>query len=158
MSDLTVLFVCWSNTCRSPMAKVVAETMADRENLSGVQFASAGFSATDAGKAMDPRAVAELQAAGYRTGPHTAHRVTHEEIRAAAMVIGMQPIQLRKIKGMAPEARTLYLLSDFDRNAIPGTAIEDPIYGDDSSFEVTLHQIEAAMPGVLKRARELRAR
>lgn len=81
-----------------------------------------------------------------------------EEVRAASMVIGMQPIQLRKIKAMVPDARTLYLLTDFDRNAVPGSAIQDPLYGDDSSFKVTLHQIEAAMPNVLKRARELNTR
>ncbi len=157
MSDLSVLFVCWSNTCRSPMARVVAKTMAERENLSGVRFTSAGLSAAQAGNGMDPRAVAALQAAGYRPGPHAARRVTPEEIRAASMVIGMQPIQLRKVREMVPGARPLYLLTDFDRDAIPGSAIEDPLYGDDSSFSVTLHQIEAAMPGVLKRVRELRA-
>jgi len=158
MNDLSVLFVCWSNTCRSPMARVVAKAMAERENLTGVRFTSAGLSAAQDGNGMDPRAVAHLQAAGYKTGPHAAHRVTPEEIRAASMVIGMQPIQLRKIKTMAPDVRTLYLLTDFDRNATPGSAIEDPLYGEDASFDVTLHQIEAAMPGVLKRVRELKAR
>jgi protein-tyrosine phosphatase len=73
-------------------------------------------------------------------------------------VIGMQPIQLRKIRELVADVHPLYVLTDFDRNAIPGSAIEDPLYGDDSSFTVTLHQIEAAMPGVLKRVRELRAR
>ena len=61
-------------------------------------------------------------------------------------------------RGKSSDARTLYLLTDFDRNAVPGSAIQDPLYGDDSSFKVTLHQIEAAMPNVLKRARELTAR
>ena len=158
MSDLSVLFVCWSNTCRSPMARVVGETMARRENLSGVHFTSAGMSAAQAGNGMDPRAVATLRAGGYETGPHTAHRVTPEEICAAAMVIGMQPVELRQIKRIVPVARTLYLLTDFDRTSVPGSAIEDPLYGDDSSFKVTLHQIEAAMPGVLRRLRELRKR
>ncbi len=140
------------------MAQVVAKAMAERENLSGVRFTSAGLSAAQSGNGMDPRAVAQLQAAGYKPAPHTAHRAIPEEIRAAAMVIGMQPIELRKIKGIVPDARTLYLLTDFDRNAIPGSAIEDPLYGDESSFRVTLHQIEAAMPGVLKRVRELKPR
>ncbi|HSK34785.1 MAG TPA: low molecular weight protein-tyrosine-phosphatase [Propionicimonas sp.] len=158
MNVLSVLFVCWSNTCRSPMAQVVGQAMAERDRLGGIEFTSAGLSAAHAGEGMDPRAVAVLQAAGYATGPHTAHRVTPEEIRAAAMVIGMQPIELRQIRKMVPDARTPYLLTDFDRNAIPGSAIEDPLYGDDSSFKVSLHQIEAAMPGVLKRVRELRAR
>ncbi len=158
MSDLSVLFVCWSNTCRSPMARFVGETMAKRENLSGVHFTSAGLSAALAGNGMDPRALATLRAGGYEAGPHTAHTVTPEEIRAAALVIGMQPIELRRIRRMVPVARTLYLLTDFDRTAVPGSAIEDPLYGDDSSFKVTLHQIEAAMPGVLRRVRELKAR
>ncbi len=158
MSDLSVLFVCWSNTCRSPMAQVVGRAMAERDKLRGIEFTSAGLSAAHAGEGMDPRAVALLRAAGYASGPHTAHRVTPEEIRAAAMVIGMQPIELRQIRKMVPDSRTPYLLTDFDRNSIPGSAIEDPLYGDDSSFKVTLHQIEAAMPGVLKRVRELRAR
>ncbi len=158
MIDLSVLFVCWSNTCRSPMARVVGQAMAEREGLRRVRFTSAGVSAAQAGNGMDLRATAALQAAGYKPGPHSAHKVTPEEIRAATMVIGMQPIQLRKIREMVPGAHPLYLLSDFDRNAVPGSAIEDPLYGDDSSFTVALHQIEAAMPGVLKHARELLAR
>lgn len=149
-----VLFICWGNICRSPMAEVVAKAMAGRDGLNGVAFASAGVSAEEAGHGIDPRAIATLQSAGYQPGPHVAHKVTAEEIRDADMVIGMQPIHLRKIKELVPEAHPLYLLTDFDPNAVPGSAIEDPWYGDDSDFQVTLDQIEAAMPEVLKRARE----
>ncbi len=154
MTDTTVLFICWGNICRSPMAKVVADAYAERERLTGVQFASAGVSAEEAGHGMDPRAVATLEAAGYHPGPFTAHRMTPDEIRSAAMVIGMQSIHLRKILQMVPQAHPLYLLSDFDPHATPGSPIEDPWYGDDDDFKTTLAQIEAAMPEVIKRARE----
>nr|WP_300142209.1 low molecular weight protein-tyrosine-phosphatase [Propionicimonas sp.] len=154
MSDPEILFVCWGNICRSPMAKVVADAYAAREGLH-VGFTSAGVSAEETGNPMDARAVATLEAAGYRPGPHAAHRMTAAEIRSAAMVIGMQPIHLRKIKELVPDAHPLYLLTDFDPHAVPGSAIEDPWYGDDSDFQITLHQIEAAMPEVIKRAREL---
>lgn len=153
MSAVTVLFV-WGNICRSPMAKVVAQAYAEREGLTGVTFTSAGVSAEEAGHGMDPRAIATLEAAGYHPGPHSAHRMTPEEIRSATMVIGMQSIHLRKILEMVPGKHPLYLLSDFNPNATPGSAIEDPWYGDDSDFAVTLSQIEAAMPEVIKRARE----
>lgn len=153
-SGVDILFICWGNICRSPMAKVVAEAYAARDGLRGVSFHSAGVSAEEAGHGMDPRAVSTLEAAGYRPGPHTAHRMTPEEIRSATMVIGMQPIHLRKIKEMVPTAHPLYILSDFDPNAVPGSAIEDPWYGDESDFKITLAQIEAAMPEVIKRARE----
>jgi protein-tyrosine phosphatase len=155
VSDLTVLFVCWGNICRSPMAKVVADAFAAREGLTGVRFSSAGVSGEEAGHGMDPRAIATLEAAGYHPGPFQAHRMTPDEITSASMVIGMQSIHLRKILEMVPGKHPLYLLSDFNPHATPGSAIEDPWYGDDSDFAVTLAQIEGAMPEVIKRAREL---
>ena len=155
MSEVEVLFVCWGNICRSPMAKVVAEAYAAREGLTGVRFTSAGVSAEEAGHGMDPRAIDTLKAGGYDPGPHVARRMTREELTSASIVIGMQSIHLRKILEMVPGKHPLYLLSDFDPNATPGSAIEDPWYGDDSDFVTTLHQIEAAMPEVIKRVEEL---
>ncbi|MFT4110302.1 low molecular weight protein-tyrosine-phosphatase [Propionicimonas sp.] len=157
MSDPVVLFVCWGNICRSPMAKVVADAYAEREELTGVTFASAGVSAEESGHGMDPRAIATLQAAGFHPGPFSAHRMTAEEIRSAAMVIGMQTIHLRKIRELVPNAHPLYLLSDFNPDAVPGSAIEDPWYGDADDFTTTLTQIEAAMPELIRRAKELLA-
>ncbi len=64
MSGVNVLFICWGNICRSPMAKVVADAHAAREGLTGVTFTSAGVSAEETGHGMDPRAIATLEAAG----------------------------------------------------------------------------------------------
>ena len=74
---------------------------------------------------------------------------------SADMVIGMERVHLSKLRQLVPQAEHLYLLSDFDPNTPPGAEIEDPWYGDDSDFIVTLHQIEGAMPELMKRAREL---
>jgi protein-tyrosine phosphatase len=120
-----------------------------------VRFSSAGVSAEEAGNPMDPRAVATLKAAGYTPGPFTAHRITADEARSAAMLIGMEQLHLTKLRALAPELHHLYLLSDFIRDAVPGSPIDDPWYGDDADFETTLGEIEAAIPEVLKRAREL---
>jgi protein-tyrosine phosphatase len=148
-----ITFVCWGNICRSPMAEVIAREHAEREGLHGVTFSSAGVSAEEAGHPIDPRAAATLTAAGYHPGPFTAHRITEEEAKSAAMLIGMEELHLDKLRALVPQAHNL--LSDFDRNAVPGTPIEDPWYGDDSDFETTLSEIEAAIPEVLRRAREL---
>jgi protein-tyrosine phosphatase len=137
------------------MAEVVARECAAREGLHGVTFSSAGVSAEEAGHPIDPRAAATLEAAGYHPGPFTAHRITAEEVKSSAMLIGMEQLHLNKLRALVPQAHNLYLLSDFDRNAVPGSPIEDPWYGDDSDFETTLSEIEAAIPEVLKRAREL---
>jgi len=153
-----IKFVCWGNICRSPMAEVVARAQAEREGLHGVTFSSAGVSAEEAGSPIDPRAVATLEAAGYHPGPFTAHRITADEAAAAAMLIGMEQLHLTKLRTLVPQAHNLYLLSDFNRDAVPGSGIDDPWYGDDSDFQTTLEEIEAAMPEVLKRARELVSR
>ncbi len=153
--SIEIKFVCWGNICRSPMAEVVAKAHAARTRLKGVTFSSAGVSAEEAGHPMDPRAAATLRAAGYDPGPFTAHRITADEVNSAEMLIGMEPLHLEKLRQLVPEAHHLYLLTDFDRDAVPGSAIEDPWYGDDSDFEITLNGIESAMPEVLKRAAEL---
>lgn len=156
MSDpVEIVFVCWGNICRSPMAEVIAKAQAARDGLRGVSFASAGVSAEEAGNPIDPRAVATLKAAGYQPGARTARKITADEVRAADLLIGMEQLHLTKLRQLVPEAHNLYLLTNFDRNAVPGSAIEDPWYGEDADFQTTLKEIEAAMPEVIKRAREL---
>ncbi len=150
-----IVFVCWGNICRSPMAEVVARAHAARAGLHGVEFSSAGVSAEEAGNPMDPRAVDTLRAAGYRPAGHRAHRITADEARSAAMLIGMEQLHLNRLRKLVPGIHDLYLLTDFDPASRPGTPIEDPWYGDPSDFEVALAQIEAAMPEVIRRAREL---
>ena len=150
-----ILFVCWGNICRSPMAEVVAREHAARAGLRGVSFHSAGVSAEEAGNPIDPRAAATLTAAGYHPGPFTAHKVTLDEVKSASMLIGMEELHLSRVRTILPTAHNLYLLTDFDRDAVPGSPIEDPWYGEDSDFQTTLDEIEAAMPEVLKRAKEL---
>jgi len=47
------------------------------------------------------------------------------------------------------------LVTDFDPDAAPGSGIDDPWYGDAEGFNDTLASIEAAMPGIIARVREL---
>jgi protein-tyrosine phosphatase len=155
VSDPDIVFVCWGNICRSPMAQVVATARAAHEGLHGITFGSAGVSAEEAGHPMDPRAVSTLRAAGYSPGEFVAHRITAEEARSAAMLIGMEQLHISRLRQLVPDAHNLYLMTDFDSNAVPGSGIEDPWYGDDEDFVTALHQIEAAMPEVIKRAAEL---
>jgi protein-tyrosine phosphatase len=154
-ADLRVVFVCWGNICRSPMAERVAERMAGDQSLSGVEFTSAATSTEELGEPIDPRAVAVLQQHGYRTNGHRARRITRAEIEAADLVIAMEDIHLRKMLAIAPGAANLSLLSEYDPDAEPGSGIPDPWYGTPAGFYGTLEAIEAAIPGVLDYIREL---
>ena len=137
------------------MAERVAERMADEQGLTGVAFTSAATSTEELGEPIDHRAAGVLREHGYRTNGHRAHRITRAEIEAADLVIAMEDIHVRKMLAIAPGASNLSLLSEYDPAAEPGSGVPDPWYGTPAGFYGTLDAVEAAMPGVLDRIREL---
>ena len=149
-----VVFVCWGNICRSPMAERVAERAADEAGLTGVEFTSAATSTEELGAPMDDRASATLREHGYRIGGHTAHQITAEELTAADLVIAMEDIHVRKLRAIA-DVDTVHLLSAFDPDAEPGAGVPDPWYGSAEGFTGTLAMIESAMPGVISKVAEM---
>ena len=155
--DVEVVFVCWGNICRSPMAERVAERHASDEGLTGVRFTSAATSSEELGAPMDSRAAQVLGRHGYRSELHRAHRISAEEIRGADLVVAMEDIHVTRMAGLVPEAAHVVLLTDFDPAAEPGSGVPDPWYGEADGFEDTLATIEAAMPGILDRVRELQS-
>lgn len=144
-----VIFVCWGNICRSPMAERVAEKLAAERGLDDLVFTSAATSREELGSPMDDRAVAVLRRHGYRTGGHVAHQITRQEIEDAELVLAMENIHLDKMRAIAPDADNVQLLTDFDPDTDPGEGIPDPWYGPAAGFERTLASVEAAIPGLL---------
>jgi len=153
-----VVFVCWGNICRSPIAERVAERVAADTGIDGVEFTSAATSTEELSNPMDRRAAAVLRERGYRDDDHRAHQITRDEIEGADLVIAMEDIHLRKMLAIAPGATNLSLLTDYDPAAEPGSGVPDPWYGTPAGFYGTLSTIEAAIPGVLDRAAALRRR
>ena len=150
-----LLFVCTGNICRSPMAERVAEKMAADQGVTGVEFTSAATSREELGAAIDRRAETVLREHGYRVDGHVAHQITREEIERADLVIAMEDIHVTRMMGLAPEAGNVRLLTDHDPAAEPGSGVPDPWYGTADGFYDTLAAVEAAMPGVLDRVREV---
>jgi len=149
-----VVFVCWGNICRSPMAEYVARASAEQAGLTSVAFASAGTSAEELGEPMDPRAAQTLTEAGYPADGHRAHQLDAAEARAADLLVAMEPLHVDRIRRIAGDLDTIALLSDFDPNAESGSGVPDPWYGDLDGFADTLAALEAAIPGVLDWVRQ----
>jgi len=152
-ATVKVVFVCWGNICRSPIAERVAERAAADAGLSDVEFTSAATSREEIGAPIDPRARRVLAEHGYRTDGHSAHQITAAEIADADLVVAAEPLHVDRMLRMAPKADNLSLLSDYDPGAEPGSGLPDPWYGGDEGFEDTLAAVEAAMPGVLDEVR-----
>ena len=154
MTDPVILFVCWGNICRSPMAQFVAQAWAKRTGVTAT-FTSAGVSAEEEGNPIDPRAAEVLSQAGFPAPEHRAHQVTKAEVADASLIVGMEQLHIDRLERMGADPTRTYLLSDFDPDAPPGFGIADPWYGPESGFVDTLRAIEAAMPELMRRAAEL---
>jgi protein-tyrosine phosphatase len=150
-----VVFVCWGNICRSPIAERVAKRAAADAGLTDVEFTSAATSREEIGAPIDARARRVLADHGYRTEGHSAHQITADEIADADLVVAAEPLHVDRMLRIAPRADNLSLLSDYDPAAEPGSGLPDPWYGGQEGFEETLAAVEAAMPGVLDEVRRL---
>jgi protein-tyrosine phosphatase len=126
----------------------------DDHRLDGLIVESAGVSDEEEGNPIDPRASQTLREHGYPVGPHRARQITREMIESATLVIAAEPWHVQAMGRMAPQARNLFLITDYDPNAAPGSRLPDPYYGGIDGFETTLSSIEAAMPEILKALRE----
>ena len=84
-----------------------------------------------------------------------AHRIDADELAGADLVIAMEDIHVDRLRRLSPNAENVFLLSEFDPDAETGSGLLDPWYGPDSGFSDTLAAVEAAIPGVLDRIREL---
>ena len=143
-----VLFICWGNICRSTMAEQILRAKAADAGVQ-VDVDSAGVSNEERGNPIDPRAAKVLRAHGYPVGDHRAHKPTRAEIEDADLVIAAEDTHLRMLRRIDPDADNLYLVTDFDPDAPPGSGLPDPWYGGPEDFEATLASLEAAMPGIL---------
>lgn len=144
-----LIFVCWGNICRSPIAERVARRMADERGLD-LEIESFGISSEEAGNGIDRRAVRVLTEHGYDADNHRARRITAEDLDDA-LVVAVEPFHVERLEKLLPTAN-VHLLNDFNPDKPKGESLIDPWYGDQDGFYDTLADVEAAMPAILDAA------
>lgn len=149
-----VVFVCWGNICRSPMAERVARQWLDDAGVPA-RVSSAGVSSEELSNPIDHRARRVLEDAGYDAAGHLARQISVDDLRAADLVIAAEDFHAERMRRLAPEA-PIRLISEFDPSARPGDPLPDPWYGGPDDFLDTLEAIERAMPGIVEAVRDLR--
>jgi protein-tyrosine phosphatase len=161
-----VMTVCTGNICRSPMAEVVLTDRFARAGLADVVVVdSTGISDEERGNPIDRRAARVLAAHGYPVPVHQARRARREDLAARDLVLAMTSSHARALRAMVPDAvGRVRMYRSFDP-AAPDDGpehrldVDDPWYGDEAGFELTLAEVEAAADGVVAHVRaELAAR
>ena len=97
-----ILFVCFGNICRSPMAEGLARDIAARcypGARSLVRVSSAGVGAQD-GNPPTPEAVEAMAERGIDISSHRARKVTAEILAAADLVLAMEQRQGVRLRDM----------------------------------------------------------
>jgi protein-tyrosine-phosphatase len=105
---MKVLFVCSGNTCRSPMAKALAQALATER---GVSFSadSAGLYAQGGSLASDNAVRAMREDHGLDIGAHRAKAVDKALVDWADVVVCMTAAQQSALLGRYPDAKVTTL-------------------------------------------------
>ena len=158
-----VMTVCTGNICRSPMAEVVLRDRLQRAGLAGVvEVTSTGVSDEEHGHPIDSRARRVLTAHGYQVPGHSARRVATGDLASSDLVLAMTSAHARALRALAGADRGLADRVELYRSFDPAAPLEgpehlldmdDPWYGEEAGFEVTLAQIEAAADGIVEHVR-----
>ena len=149
---IKILFVCWGNICRSPMAEFIMKKMVEEAGLSDQFYiASAATSSEEiwngVGNPVYPPAKAELKKHGISCEGKRAVQLTKSDYDKYDFIIGMERMNMRymlRIVGKDPEKK-LSLLLDYTDDP---RDISDPWYT--GEFGKTYRDIVEGCEGLME--------
>ena len=155
--EISVLFVCLGNICRSPLAEGVFRHILDAEGVSDrFKVDSAGTGSWHVGESPDHRSVRSAATHGVTLTGH-ARQVQPEDFRRFDYIVAMDQSNLSHLEkyreGVGGDS-ALYLLREFDPEGGPGAEVPDPYYGGPNGFEEVFEMVERSCVELLGHIRE----
>lgn len=142
------------------MAELMLAEAFHAEGLTGVVVDSAGTTAYESGRPIDPRAARKLTAHNIASNRHVAREWRPEWFASRELILALDVDHFGWLRQAAPDRESLAkirMLRSFD----PAVAdkdpleqgIEDPWYGGHTDFDTTWNLIRASVPGIVQHVR-----
>jgi len=138
-----ILFVCYGNICRSPLAAALA-----KQNLAHIEIESAGFHSTT-GRSCPEKILRIAGSFGLDLSHHRSACVTREQMLSADLVIAMDLENIARIKTACPEALSRTTLLGLFA-APPSVNIADPYLADETTTSQVCGQIRSGVEGLVR--------
>ena len=137
-----VVFVCYGNICRSPIAEALLQRALDSRLGDGHDWivSSAGIGATD-GTVASRGTKDVLAARGIDFRHHRARYLTPAIARRAELIVCMEPEQVTAVRR---------LVGDLPKVVLMGDGVPDPIGAGPEMYERTAALIESHIPSLVE--------
>ncbi|MGI9258552.1 MAG: low molecular weight protein-tyrosine-phosphatase [Gammaproteobacteria bacterium] len=151
-ADVSVLFVCMGNICRSPTAEGAFRRLLDESSPDlSIRADSAGTHAYHIGHPPDDRAQSAASRRGIDISDQRARKVADTDFETFDFVLAMDEMNLDVLVELSPADYhdRIKLFMDYapklGRRDVP-----DPYYGGLTGFELVLDLVEEASQGLLQ--------
>ncbi len=144
----SITFVCTGNTCRSPMAEVIARKWLRDNVIDGVTVQSAGILAGTGHPASDGARWA-VSEGGLDLDEHGATLLTADLIAGSDLILTMSDSHKAAVQDLGGLGR-VHRLRDF---AGEHGDVMDPFGGPDHVYQATFREIQALVTRAMERLR-----
>lgn len=150
--NISVLFVCMGNICRSPTAEGVFRRLVEMEGLAdAIDIDSAGTHAYHIGKPPDARSQLHARKRGVDLSTQKARKIDASDFEKFDYLLAMDHDNLARLQAECPPQyrHKLSLFMRFAKNS-GAAVVPDPYYDGDRGFELVLDYIEDASGGLME--------
>jgi protein-tyrosine phosphatase len=154
--QISILFVCMGNICRSPMAEgAFRKCLLDRAHDGSFLVDSAGTHGYHVDSPPDKRARVVAARRGIDITSLKARCVVESDFERFDYILAMDQENLEWLIRQAPEEHhdKIKLFLDFSSDN-PGASVPDPYYGPTSGFERVLDIVQQGAESLIRRLLE----
>lgn len=145
---MNILFVCTGNTCRSPMAEAILNSLAKENKLDVCAF-SRGTSVF-LGEDVNPKAKKSLKRIGIHDFEHISKQITEIDMESADLVLTMTASHKMMLKSIFPKySSKIYTLSE--KAYGKDKPISDPYGHDENVYDLCAQEIGDAIRKLIEK-------